>query len=47
MWRRYSMSCCTRQTVVTPDTDWFSNRRPYLFFKVSVFTLMWNPSIRA
>jgi hypothetical protein len=24
------------QMVVTPDTDWISNPRPYPFFKVSV-----------
>jgi hypothetical protein len=30
------VSCCMRQMVVTPDTDWFSDPRPYLFFKLSV-----------
>jgi hypothetical protein len=32
------MSRCMGQLVVTPDTDWFSEPRPYLFyfFKVSV-----------
>jgi hypothetical protein len=28
-------SRCMRQMVVTPDTDWFSDPRPYLF-KVSM-----------
>ena len=27
---------CMRQMVVTPDTDWFSDPRPYFVFKVSV-----------
>ena len=27
---------CMRQMVVTPDTDWFSDLYPYLYFKVSV-----------
>ena len=26
------MARCMRQMVVTPDTDWFSDWRPYLFF---------------
>jgi hypothetical protein len=31
-----AMSRCIRQMVVTPDTDWFSDLRPFLFFKVCV-----------
>ena len=26
------VTCCMRQMVVTPDTDWFSDLRPYLYF---------------
>ena len=44
------VSHCMRQKVVTPDTDWFSDPRPYLIFKVSVpnrcisvFSVMLNP----
>ena len=45
------VSRCMRQMVVTPDTDWFSDPRPYLFFLkvsvtnrcISVFPVKWNP----
>jgi hypothetical protein len=30
------VSHCMRQMVVTPDTVWFSDPHPYLFFYVSV-----------
>ena len=31
--REGDVSRCMRQMVITPDTDWFSDPRPYLFFK--------------
>ena len=44
------VSHCMRQMVITPNTDWFSDSRPYFYFKVSVtkicisvFPVMWNP----
>jgi hypothetical protein len=30
------VSPCMRQMAVIPDTDWFSDPRPYLFLKVSI-----------
>ena len=30
------VSCCIRQVVVIPDTDWFSDHTPTFFFKVYV-----------
>jgi hypothetical protein len=39
---------CMSQTVVTPDTDWFSDPRHYCKVSVtnrciSVFPVMWHP----
>jgi hypothetical protein len=34
------VSRCMRQMVITPDTDWFSDPRPYRFFK----RYLWPPT---